>query len=155
MNCLLEKIAEGLRHGYVRDPEVSRVDWIWWENTRSKSKTIIAIEHENYKDVFERRAEMDKLLVTDADLRVLITYVAKRRFKDDSERSRYARRMKERIEERLPASRNPEFLLLLASQTWEDDPERELWYGYLWSRAHEWQEKCLRISPPREVRANV
>jgi hypothetical protein len=133
MDHVIRSIAK--KFGFKVRTEVSRVDYVLWRETQAyPHRTILAIEHENWhRNVLEKGQELDKLLVTDADLRVLITYLARRDFKEEY-REKMAERMENHIEQWLPEDRRTEFLLLLASRDWKECPREEPWLGYIWHR---------------------
>lgn len=97
----------------------------------------MAIEHENdAKNILKPKEEVDKLLITDADLRVLVTLV--RKTKDLlHQRRALASRMRKKIEKWVPANRYAEFLLIVGRYRFfnaEYRPEQEPWTIYHWHR---------------------
>jgi hypothetical protein len=117
--------------------ELSKIDFVFHTNGPLKDRKIMVIEHENdAKDILARYGEVDKLLIADADLRVLITLVRSKRDLLGRRRS-LARRMRKKIEKWVPTNRNSEFLLILGRYLFFDAeylPKQEPWTIYRWRR---------------------
>jgi hypothetical protein len=127
------------RIGFNKRPfmELARRDFVFHTNGPPNQRRVMAIEHENdAKDILRHKGEVDKLLISDADLRVLITFVRSNRDLLGRRRS-LARRMQRKIEKWVPANRNPEFLLIVGRYRFFDAeylPKQEPWTMYRWRR---------------------
>ena len=127
------------RIGFNKRPfmELAKRDFVFHTNGPPNQRKVMAIEHENdAKDILRHKGEVDKLLISDADLRVLITLVRSNRDMIGRRRS-LARRMQKKIKKWVPANRNAEFLLIMGRYRFFDAeyyPEQEPWTIFLWRR---------------------
>jgi len=137
MRNVLTKTAKQI--GFNEKPfmELAKRDLVFHTNGQPDKRKIMAIEHENdAKDILKPKEEVDKLLITDADLRVLVTLV--RKTKDLlHQRRALASKMQRKIEKWVPANRDAEFLLIVGRYRFfeaEYRPEQEPWTIYHWHR---------------------
>jgi len=138
--------------GFRRRPvrELCNLDFVFHTNGPLKDRKVMVIEHENdAKDILKRKGEVDKLLIADADLRVLITLVRSNRDLLGKRRV-LARRMRKKIENWVPANRQSEFILILGRYRFFDAeylPKQEPWTTYRWGRRRQrWVEHEARLN---------
>ncbi|MGA2972976.1 MAG: hypothetical protein ABSE39_10230 [Candidatus Bathyarchaeia archaeon] len=128
MGEVLNRVADEL--GYDIKRERGRVDFRLYKTDQS-----IAVEHENdCKGIF--REELPKLLDTQADLRVLITYVSANEFSKNNGEN-LAERVEKTVVEQISRHGDAEVLLLLnryGGRAWAKDPRSEPWICYRWRR---------------------
>jgi len=117
---------------FEQEIERAKFDYVWFKRPSWK---VVVVEHENEEDTaFESMGELDKLLLADADLRVLVTLV-KRRNGSENHKEERRRQVEKRLNQWLPANRNPELLLILGRYTdWAKSPKEEPWTIFLWRR---------------------